>query len=134
MASQVSTATSRISSGIPISSSRIMVSWAVSIRVNSIPPGSRTSTYSIPEYQAAAKSYADLTLKSIDAANPKQPTVQPVPYSGVQYVQIPEFTDIGDYVSQQVAGAISGTQTVQQALQKSQTYTEGVVKKAGYLK
>ena len=101
---------------------------------DSIPPGSRTSTYSIPEYQAAAKSYADLTLKSIDAANPKQPTVEPVPYRGVQYVQIPEFTDIGDYVSQQVAGAISGTETVEEALQKSQTYTEGVVKKAGYLK
>ena len=101
---------------------------------DSIPPGSRTSTYAIPEYQQAAESYADLTLKSINAANPKQPTVQPVPYRGVQYVQIPEFTDIGDYVSQQIAGAISGTQTVQQALQKSQTYTEGVVKKAGYLK
>ncbi|MEH1015595.1 hypothetical protein V6U90_21085 [Micromonospora sp. CPCC 206060] len=49
-------------------------------------------------------------------------------------MQIPEFTDIGDYVSQQVASAISGTQTVEEALRKSQTYTEGVVKKAGYLK
>ncbi|MEV2231645.1 sugar ABC transporter substrate-binding protein [Streptomyces phaeochromogenes] len=101
---------------------------------DSVPPGSRTSTYSIPEYQTAARSYADLTLKSINAANPKQPTVKPVPYSGVQYVQIPEFTDIGDYVSQQIAGAISGTQSVKQALKKSQAYTEGVVKKAGYLK
>jgi sorbitol/mannitol transport system substrate-binding protein len=101
---------------------------------DSIPPGSRTSTYSIPQYQAAASSYADLTLKSIDAANPEKPTVDPVPYTGVQYVQIPEFTDIGDYVSQQVAGAIAGTQSVDQALQKSQSYTEGVVKKAGYLK
>ncbi|MEU5344444.1 sugar ABC transporter substrate-binding protein [Streptomyces sp. NPDC020766] len=100
---------------------------------DSVPPGSRTSTYSIPEYQTAAKSYADLTLKSINTANPKQPTVKPVPYSGVQYVQIPEFTDIGDYVSQQIAGAISGTQSVKQALKKSQSYTEGVVKKAGYL-
>ncbi|GLZ11704.1 sugar ABC transporter substrate-binding protein [Actinomadura sp. NBRC 104425] len=101
---------------------------------DSIPPGSRTSTYAIPEYRKAAESYADLTLKSIQSANPKQPTVQPVPYSGVQYVQIPEFTDIGDYVSQQIAGAISGTQSVQQALQKSQAYTESAVKKAGYLK
>ena len=101
---------------------------------DSIPPGSRTSTYSIPQYQAAAKSYADLTLKSIDAANPEKPTVDPVPYTGVQYVQIPEFTDIGDYVSQQVAGAIAGTQSVDQALKKSQSYSEGVVKKAGYLK
>jgi sorbitol/mannitol transport system substrate-binding protein len=101
---------------------------------DSIPPGSRTSTYSIPQYRAAASSYADLTLKSIDAANPEKPTVDPVPYTGVQYVQIPEFTDIGDYVSQQVAGAIAGTQSVRQALEKSQSYTESVVKKAGYLK
>jgi len=101
---------------------------------DAIPPGSRTSTYSIPQYQSAAKSYADLTLKSISAANPKRPTIDPVPYTGVQYVQIPEFTDIGDYVSQQVAGAIAGTQSVKQALEKSQSYTESVVKKAGYLK
>ena len=101
---------------------------------DAVPPGSRTSTYSIPQYQSAAKSYADLTLKSISAANPKRPTVDPVPYTGVQYVQIPEFTDIGDYVSQQVSGAIAGTQSVQQALKKSQSYTESVVKKAGYLK
>jgi sorbitol/mannitol transport system substrate-binding protein len=101
---------------------------------DSIPPGSRTSTYSIPEYQAAAQSYADLTLQSINAANPNQPTVQKVPYTGVQYVQIAEFTDIGDFVSQQIAGAISGSQTVEQALQSSQDYTTQVVQKAGYLK
>ncbi|GAA1717353.1 sugar ABC transporter substrate-binding protein [Nonomuraea bangladeshensis] len=101
---------------------------------DSIPPGSRTSTYDLPEYQEAARSYADLTLKSINAADPKQPTVRPVPYTGVQYVQIPEFTDIGDYVSQQVAGAISGTQTVADALRKSQEYAAEAVKKAGYLK
>jgi sorbitol/mannitol transport system substrate-binding protein len=102
---------------------------------DAVPPGSRKSTYEIPEYQQAAKSYADLTLKSIDSANPKQPTVAKVPYCcGVQYVQIPEFVDIGDFVSQQVAGAISGSQTVEQALQKSQDYTTQAVTKAGYLK
>jgi sorbitol/mannitol transport system substrate-binding protein len=101
---------------------------------DSIPPGSRASTYKIPEYLEAASSYADLTMKSIQAANPKQPTVDPVPYTGVQYVQIPEFVEIGDFVSQQVAGAISGTQTVDEALQKSQDFTRKAVKDAGYLK
>ena len=102
---------------------------------DAVPPGSRTSTYAIPEYQKAASSYADLTLASIDSANPKQPTVEKVPYCcGVQYVQIPEFVDIGDYVSQQVAGAISGSQSVEQALQKSQDYTTQVITKAGYPK
>lgn len=101
---------------------------------DSIPPGSRKSTYEIPEYLEAAKGYADLTLKSISLANPKQPTVDPVPYTGVQYVQIPEFVDIGDFVSQQIAGAISGSMSVPDALAKSQTYTADVMKQAGYIK
>ncbi|GAB2573228.1 ABC transporter substrate-binding protein [Microlunatus antarcticus] len=101
---------------------------------DSIPPGSRKSTYEIPEYKQAAASYADLTLKSINAATPKAPTVKPVPYTGVQYVQIPEFVDIGDYTSQQIAGAIAGTQSVSEALQKSQDYTTKAVKTAGLLK
>ncbi|WP_067197275.1 ABC transporter substrate-binding protein [Microbacterium sp. XT11] len=101
---------------------------------DSIPPGSRASTYEIPEYLEAASSYADLTMKSIEAADPKNPTVDPVPYTGVQYVQIPEFVEIGDFVSQQVAGAISGSQTVEEALDKSQEFALKAVKDAGYLK
>jgi sorbitol/mannitol transport system substrate-binding protein len=100
----------------------------------SIPPGSRTSTYALPEYTEAASLYADLTIDSINAANPLQPTVDKVPYTGVQYVQIPEFVDIGDFVSQQVAGAISGSQSVDEALQKSQDYATDAVTSAGYLK
>jgi sorbitol/mannitol transport system substrate-binding protein len=99
---------------------------------DAIPPGSRESTYEIPEYQEAAAAYADLTLQSIEAANPEQTTVDPVPYTGVQYVQIPEFVDIGDYVSQQIAGAIAGDSSVSEALAKSQTYTADAVKSAGY--
>lgn len=101
---------------------------------DSIPPGSRASTYEIPEYLEAADRYADLTVKSIEAADPLQPTVDPVPYTGVQYVQIPEFVDIGDFVSQQIAGAISGSQTVDEAMEKSQEYALKAVTDAGYLK
>ncbi|TAM66871.1 MAG: sugar ABC transporter substrate-binding protein [Microbacteriaceae bacterium] len=101
---------------------------------DSIPPGSRVSTYQIPGYQKAAASYAALTLKSIKEATPNQPTVMPVPYTGVQYVQIPEFVDIGNFVSQQISGAIAGSETVPQALAKSQAYAQNAVKVAGYLK
>lgn len=100
---------------------------------DSIPPGSRASTYEIPEYLEAADRYAELTVKSIEAADPLQPTMDPVPYTGVQYVQIPEFVDIGDFVSQQIAGAISGTQTVDEALEKSQEYALKAVTDAGYI-
>ena len=99
---------------------------------DAIPPGSRTSTYEIPEYLEAASRYADLTIKSIEAADPLQPTKDPVPYTGVQYVQIPEFVEIGDYVSQQIAGAISGSQSVEDALKTSQSFTDDIVQEAGY--
>jgi sorbitol/mannitol transport system substrate-binding protein len=99
---------------------------------DAIPPGSRKSTYEIPEYLEAASRYADLTIKSIEAADPLQPTVNPVPYTGVQYVQIPEFVEIGDYVSQQIAGAISGSQSVKDALSSSQDETTKIIEDAGY--
>lgn len=97
-----------------------------------IPPGSRNSTYDIPEYQDAAKDYADLTLAAIKAANPQQPTVDPVPYTGVQYVTIPEFEQIGEFVSQQLAGAISGNQSVDDAIAVSETRIREILDDAGY--
>lgn len=99
---------------------------------DSIPPGSRKSTYEIPEYLDAASRYAELTMKSIEAANPLGTAVEPVPYDGVQYVQIAEFVDIGDFVSQQIAGAISGDMTVEEAMSKSQEYTVAAMASAGY--
>ncbi len=74
-----------------------------------VPPGSRNSTYQIPEYQQATAAYAGITQESVNHADPLHPTVDKVPYTGVQYVSIPEFVQIGDFVSQQVAGAISGS-------------------------
>lgn len=99
---------------------------------DNIPPGSRHSTYKIPEYTQTTAAYSGLTLTSIDHANPTHPTVQPVPYTGVQYVSIPEFVQIGDFVSQQIAGAISGSMTVDQALQISQDRVSKIMDDAGY--
>jgi sorbitol/mannitol transport system substrate-binding protein len=56
-----------------------------------VPPGARTSTYSIPEYKEAAAAYAPITLEVMSAVNPKQPGVNPQPWVGIQYVAIPEF-------------------------------------------
>ena len=61
----------------------------------SVPPGTRTSLYKNPDYLKAAP-FAQLTLDSIDSADPLHPTVKPVPYTGVQFVAIPEFQGIGD--------------------------------------
>ena len=92
-----------------------------------VPPGSRTSTYTdLPEYEAISKSYGPLTLKSIEGATPNKPTVQPVPYTGVQFVGIPEFQDLGTRVSQQISAAIAGQKSVDEALNQAQEYAEVV--------
>ena len=84
------------------------------------PPGTRTSLYNNPQYQKAAKAFAGITLASIDSTDPDHPTLHPVPYVGVQYVDIPQFEVLGVEVGQQIAGAIAGTETVAQALKTSQ--------------
>jgi sorbitol/mannitol transport system substrate-binding protein len=92
-----------------------------------VPPGSRTSTYTeLPEYEAISKSYGPLTLWSIENATPNDPTVQPVPYTGIQFVGIPEFQDLGTRVSQQISAAIAGQKSVDDALEQSQQYAEVV--------
>jgi sorbitol/mannitol transport system substrate-binding protein len=107
------------------------VSWATSKAYDSlvaskygwsaVPPGSRTSLYSNPDYQKAAGAFAGITLQSIDGTDPDHPTVNPVPYVGIQYVDIPQFETLGLTVGQQIAGAIAGTESVSQALQSAQS-------------
>src|SRR2546422_3626501 len=94
-----------------------------------VPPGTRTSTYSIPEYQQAAGAFAQVTLDSIAHADVTHPTVQPVPYVGVQYVDIDEFQQLGDQVSQEFAKVIAGGQTVDQAIARAQSLATAVGKK-----
>jgi sorbitol/mannitol transport system substrate-binding protein len=99
-----------------------------------VPPGTRTSTYSNPDYQAAAADFASLTLKQIDAVNITQPGVAPQPVPGVQYVGIPEFEDFGQKVSAEITAAIDGQETVATALSKSQAIAQQAVITAGYKK
>jgi sorbitol/mannitol transport system substrate-binding protein len=93
-----------------------------------VPPGTRTWTYAIPEYQAAAGAFAAVTVDSIAHADVTHSTVDAVPYIGVQYVDIPEFQQLGDQVSQEFAKVIAGGQTVDQALQKAQALAAAVGK------
>ncbi len=83
-----------------------------------MPPGTRTSIYQNSQYQAAAP-FAQVTLDSINTATPDHPTLNPVPYHGVQYVGIPQFESAGQQVSELMSGVIAGKFTVSQALQQS---------------
>jgi sorbitol/mannitol transport system substrate-binding protein len=98
-----------------------------------VPPGTRTSLYENPKYLEAAP-FAKMTLDSILAADPNHPTVDPVPYTGVQFVAIPEFQGLGTAVGQQFAAALAGQVTVDQALASAQALTEREMRKGGYLK
>ncbi|HEX2214438.1 MAG TPA: sugar ABC transporter substrate-binding protein [Mycobacterium sp.] len=91
-----------------------------------VPPGSRLSTYEIPEYKEASAAFGQVTLDSIEGADPLKPTVQPVPYTGIQFLAIPEFQDLGTRVSQQMSAAIAGQKSAREALEQSQQYAEVV--------
>jgi sorbitol/mannitol transport system substrate-binding protein len=107
------------------------VSWATSKQYDqlvaakygwsAVPPGTRTSLYDNPQYKAAAGPFAAITLESINSVDPEHPTLHPVPYVGIQYVDIPQFESLGLTVAQQIAGAIAGTESVNQALQAGQS-------------
>jgi len=98
-----------------------------------VPPGTRKSLYANAKYQEAAP-FAKMTLDSINAADPTKPTVKPVPYTGVQFVAIPEFQGIGTAVGQQFSAALAGTTTADAALKNAQALTEREMTKGGYIK
>lgn len=98
-----------------------------------VPPGTRESTYKNPNYLKAAP-FAPLVEQAIRTADPNHPTMKPVPYTGVQFVAIPEFQGIGTTVGQDIAAALAGQDTVKQALAKAQGSTQRTMEQAGYIK
>jgi len=97
-----------------------------------VPPGTRTSLYANPDYQSVP--FAKMTLDSINSADPTHPTVDPVPYVGVQFVAIPEFQGFATAVGQQFSAALAGTTSVDDALAAAQELTKTEMTKAGYIK
>ncbi|GAA4421704.1 sugar ABC transporter substrate-binding protein [Georgenia halophila] len=91
-----------------------------------VPPGSRLSTYEIPEYAEVSSAYADETLQAMEEATQENTMTQPVPYPGIQFVGIPEFQDLGTRVGQQMSAAIADQRSLDDALAQSQLYAETV--------
>lgn len=86
-----------------------------------VPPGTRTSTYENPAYQEAAAAFADKTLEAMEAAPIDNPGTEPRPgLPGVQFVGVPEFQDVGTRCTEQFSSAISGGQSVDEALEACQ--------------
>ena len=97
-----------------------------------VPPGTRSSLYANPEYQKVP--FAKMTLDSINAADPTHPTVDEVPYVGVQFVAIPEFQGIGTSVGQIFASVLAGSVTLDDGLAQAQDLVTTEMTRAGYIK
>jgi sorbitol/mannitol transport system substrate-binding protein len=86
-----------------------------------IPPGTRLSTYRIPQYQSAAKAFAATTLAAMKAAPITNPGTTKRPgLPGVQYVGIPQFQDVGNRCTQLFSSVIAGSMKDTTALSQCQ--------------
>jgi sorbitol/mannitol transport system substrate-binding protein len=82
-----------------------------------IPPGTRASTYEIPEYQKAAAAFAKPTLDAMAAAPIDNPGTTKRPgLPGVQYVGVPEFQDVGNQCTELFSSVIAGQTDIDKAL------------------
>ncbi|MEA2313183.1 MAG: polyol transport system substrate-binding protein [Solirubrobacteraceae bacterium] len=87
----------------------------------SIPPGTRKSTYAIPEYKKAAAAFAGPTLKAMSSAPIDNPGTTKRPgFPGVQYVGVPQFQDVGNQCTQQFSAVIAGRGSIDSALSNCQ--------------
>jgi polyol transport system substrate-binding protein len=94
-----------------------------------VPAGKRASTYANSEYLKVAAAFAEPTKAAIESADPTNPGVQPRPAIGIQFVDIPEFTDLGTQVSQDISSAIAGRMSVEEALDKGQRLASDVAER-----
>ena len=83
----------------------------------STPPASRSSTYSLPAYANAP--YAEMTLRTLESTDFTKPTLQPVPYVGLQYIAIPEFADAGTKMTEYLADYVVDKITLDEAIKKT---------------
>jgi len=97
----------------------------------SVPTGTRASTYAIPEFQEIAD-FASAEKIAIESALPGATNRKP--YLGIQFVSIPEFPEVGTALGQELAAALSGTQTVEQAMASAQAAVDKIMRNAGYCK
>jgi sorbitol/mannitol transport system substrate-binding protein len=97
----------------------------------SVPPGTRISTYQNNSYQAEAP-FAGFVLAAIQSADPNNPTLQPTPYRGIQYVGIPEFPALGTQVGQIMTRILEGEIAIDQALKNLQRLVYEQMRISGY--
>ncbi len=73
-----------------------------------------------------------MTLQSINAADPQNPAVEPVPYVGIQFVAIPEFQGLATEIGQVFSSALAGQISAEDALAQAQDLAVEEMDAAGY--
>jgi sorbitol/mannitol transport system substrate-binding protein len=102
---------------------RVKGGWAA------IPPGTRFSTYRIPQYKKAAKAFAATTLAAMKAAPLTNPGTTKRPgLPGVQYVGIPQFQDVGNRCTQLFSAVIAGSMKSSAAISQCQQIASQAIK------
>ena len=96
---------------------------------SNVPAGKRASTYQNPSYVAEASAFAEPTRAAIESADPLNPGVQPRPAPGIQFVDRPEFPDLGTQVSLEISSVIAGRTTVDDALDRGQQLADDVAER-----
>jgi sorbitol/mannitol transport system substrate-binding protein len=101
---------------------RIPGGWAA------IPPGTRRSTYDIPQYRKVARAFAKPTLEAIESAPIENPGTTKRPGNpGIQYVGIPQFEGVGNQCTEQFSAVIRGRLTLDSALANCQNIASAAV-------
>lgn len=96
----------------------------------STPPASRASTYKLPVYAKAP--YAEMTLKTLESTDFTKPTLEPVPYVGLQYIAIPEFADAGTRMTEYLADYVVDKITLDEAISRTQDLFNQVAEDGDY--
>ena len=98
-----------------------------------VPSGARKSLYDVAGYKDYAKAFGPIVVDSLNTVDPLHATNFPdTPYTGIQYVQIQEFQDLGTKCTQEFAAAISGSESTDDAINKCQGLANDVASSGGY--
>jgi sorbitol/mannitol transport system substrate-binding protein len=100
---------------------RIPGGWAA------IPPGTRRSTYEIPEYRKAARAFLGPTLDALESAPIDHPGTTKRPgLPGIFYVGIPQYQAVGNQCTELFSAVIARKLSIDAALRNCQNIASGV--------
>lgn len=96
-----------------------------------VPPGTRTSTYAIPEYQEATAAFGEQTLQVIGDVDIKDPGPEARPYTGGGWLALPEGQSLQIMLAQEVSAALAGSQSSEEALSNASDKANAAARDAG---